>query len=329
MRALVPLCLLPAACCGLRHDRATSGAALRVKPTRRHIQYLEPHWGSGITDRAYVISWLADLAIYYNATLHMEFGPKGADRYLASKHSRKINSSWSHYFDVAAGCGVYPFNEVKYFEGCKVVKDVHTDFSTIFDDGSPCVNITQRKWSFKNPSVPLEAHRHCDIWGRGLSSEVYKASRQFLVDHKVPKRYGAYHIRRCDRMSTNGVCSEVEAVRSMIESITDVSTWLIFTYAEPGYIRRLKKALSPLREGPAFKRTFIFEDDVALSPLHDSDNYFAFLIANNMILEAPLRVETQYCRQSVGSIIEKPFAVWASGDRGRSDEAMFGVCGNR
>uniref|UniRef100_A0A7S1S6J8 Phospholipase B-like n=1 Tax=Alexandrium catenella TaxID=2925 RepID=A0A7S1S6J8_ALECA len=316
-------------CTGL----GANGDSDPAKPVGRHIQYFGNSYGSGIQDRVGVIAWLVDLATFNDATVHMQGGPMGADKYLARKHSPNVSSDWSHYFDVQAGCGKYPFNEVEPFEGCLNISDSDFDFSKqLFSSDAGCVNIMLRLYSFRNTSSPLHGHQKCDIWTRGLAPSVYQQSRQLRAASASGQglRYGAYHIRRCDRMDTNAECTDPSVVVSLLNNITDVSNWIIFYYAEPGYRGELERELQRLPRN----LTITFEDDLALNPFEDGDNYYAWLVSFDLLRKASVEVQTTHCERHIGSI--KRLQTWKVRPGHQEEEeassgledVLFGVCGS-
>jgi len=308
------------------------GSQAEVKLVGRHIQYLGNSYGSGIGDRIGVLSWLVDLATFNNATMHLEGGPMGARSYLTSKHSRRVNANWSHYFNVEAGCGKNPFNEVRPFEGCVNISDPYFNFSNqLFSGNVGCVNIMLRRYAYKNHKFSLDDKKRCNIWKGGLAPSVYKQSRQLLQangSNTTIPRFGAYHIRRCDRMNSNAACTNPAFVASVINNITTVKDWVIFYYAEPGYKLHLKKLLWQCNP---CNRIISFEDELPLNPFQDGDNYYTFLVANDLLSLAAVRVESTYCSHGIGSIKTQQVASMVGQGQdeeaeGSSEDVLFGEC---
>lgn len=253
------------------------------KQQQRHIQYLYVD-AAGIGDRANIFSWLAMLGEFHNATVHIPGGAHGASLWLWSGHSPSRSTDWSRYFDIDAFRG-NPFHELENLAGCKQINATDTNFRTIFDDGSWCVNIASNMRSFTNYSSLLRLNNiHLKP-----SEYVHSKAKQLAED--LPDGYGALHIRRCDRLRTNAKCTDVEQVCKKIAMYPSVRAWLVFYYAEPNYRGMLQGGLSMLSNQTQPK--LIFEDDLDFGT---DDNYFIDGVRRLMKDNASVFIDYHICQ---------------------------------
>jgi len=91
-------------------------------------------------------------------------------------------------------------------------------------------------------------------------------------------------------MSSNKKCTRPGRLARTVDTLPNVTIWVVFLYAEQGYSAALGKALE--KAG----RTVVFEDQMQLNPLEDGDNYFAWLVAEEVMGRARVVVDTHVCR---------------------------------
>mmetsp|Transcript_144112 Transcript_144112/g.268466 ORF Transcript_144112/g.268466 Transcript_144112/m.268466 type:complete len:329 (+) Transcript_144112:68-1054(+) len=258
---------------------------------QRHIQYLVTE-SRGIGDRHALFRLLAWMGEFHNATVHIKGGTHGVSRWLTSQHSTAADlaADWSHYFNISGYRG-NPFHELEPLAGCKEMSDPDTRFETMFADGSECINITRRLKDFNDFQHRNEYRK--DIHIRPSQDVISKA---YKLREGLPKDFGAMHIRRCDRMNTNAVCTSVESIYSLVESNPTVKSWIFFYYAEPGYRDRLKESLSTFSN-----RTFVFEDELNFGT---DDNYFIMSVQNIIANRAHPYINLHKCQKGKQAILD-------------------------
>jgi len=268
--------------CGAVHVR--QGGVGRVKPIGRHIQYVQKKLSrAGLSDRLDILTWLVRMGAYHNATAHIRGGMTGADLFLNPKHSMKISSDWGRYFDTSAYRG-NPFHDVVDFDGCVTVGD--SDWTRIFDSGALCVNIEGNMHNFKHW---YESEPRLAPLDMRPSRAVLQEATRLAVQARLPARYGAVHIRRCDRLKQNRQCTEPDNIYRLLKAHDNFTHWLVASYAEPGYIDVLKQTLAPLG------RKLVFEEEFGLAPLYEGDNYFKFMVVNELKGAASLIFAAHLC----------------------------------
>mmetsp|Transcript_90913 Transcript_90913/g.283239 ORF Transcript_90913/g.283239 Transcript_90913/m.283239 type:complete len:413 (+) Transcript_90913:95-1333(+) len=261
----------------------------QVEPQGRHIQWLFVNFPHGLSDRLmYYFQPLVALGQHFNATVHIKGGADGPQLWLHAMHSLEVASSWGRYFDLRANGG-NPWHELVNFKGCRKVKSQELEakdtWTSMFDGGVKCVNMVD--------DFPKAFLRHKIV--RHLSPDVPVSPRlradaqAFLDHHGVARPYGSIHIRRCDRLVGNHLCTTPEAIRANVAQNNVVSTWLVFMYAEQGYREKLRSKLK------GFGRQLLFEDEVTLNPSFPKDNYYTYLMAKYLNGGAGVILETHSC----------------------------------
>jgi len=357
--ALLGLCCAPLVCCGLRLPSDDSELGIvgpdpdepTVKPQGRHIQYYHDNsaGGAGINDRIWMFNWLSDVATYNNATLHISGGPSGADVFLG-KHSTIVNKWWARYLWVPPQCS-NPFNGLQHFDKCEVADDADFDFKNpLFKKSANGCIVIMRMYNYNRPrSLPLRKDRQCHIQVNG---EILKHAKQIVSNKGLPERFGAAHIRRCDRLWLDGdngnvaSCTSPASVAKAILSVKDVTSWAIFSYAERGYAHKLRMLLT------GKNLSIVMEGGMELNPFRDGDNMYAYLVADSIYNKlADTLVETRSCKTGVPTVTRKsrdttqiqqvPEAEVpevskelemrrqeVAGDEA-SDSQLFGICGGK
>jgi len=252
---------------GGQHDTLSSG---------RHIQY--SYFGqAGLLDRITLFRFLAELGRMHDATVHLRYFEDGPEAYLSKKHSSKINSHWERYFDTSANGG-NPFHPALQLAGCKSIQSPLTNFSRLFDDGVMCADITCWLGNIKELGV---------LGGVMIqpSRDVVDAADRIVKEQGL--NFGVIHIRRCDRLSTNMLCTNPLTVANVTERFPAVRTWILFLYAEHGYAEQLAGALN--KPG----RRLVSENDLGLAA--DGDNYFGFMVSRQVMSRATVFVDTHTC----------------------------------
>jgi len=231
-------------------------------PSRR-IQYLFEAQ-AGLLDRIFLFTFLNNLARVHNATAHIPGGRFSARRHLTSNHSPVIAEDWGVYFDVNDHNG-NPFHAAdENMTGCKTIATENTSWYKIFDDGS--VNIMLNL--HRTPGLPKGLLFNA-LGYPSVSAITYGVvSQAFSQAATSPREYGFLHVRRCDRLSANAQCTEPEFVEALVAA-SSMTTWLVFTYAESGYLPALKRQLRALQN-----KTFFYEEDLQLDVA--GDNYLLF-----------------------------------------------------
>lgn len=267
-----------------------------VEPEGRHIQMLFIDLTHGLSDRIFkYFRPLVAMGIYYNATVHLAGG--GPKRFLTGDHTLELAESWGRYFDLEANGG-NPWHATRNFRGCKEIRWPYgmDEMMSLFDDGSLCVNFL----------VKTPAHGFLygppNHWKAELpvSAEIVHAAKRFRDRYNVPERYGACHIRRCDLLTSNRMCTQPQAIlQSIREARKDLTTWVFFMYAEPGYREALNETLAPL------SLKLIFEDGSLLNDAHPEDNYFSYLLGKYLNGGAETVLETHSCsRQGKAYVLD-------------------------
>mmetsp|Transcript_7315 Transcript_7315/g.22899 ORF Transcript_7315/g.22899 Transcript_7315/m.22899 type:complete len:321 (+) Transcript_7315:102-1064(+) len=292
IKQLLVISCLAAPSVGLHLDsQSVANGRGSVKPIGRHIQYRAAEQ-AGISDRIALFGWLTQLGNIHNATVHINGGANMVQAHLQTKHSAQMSSHWGHYVNISANGG-NPFHAVQNFEGCKSVTDPETDFYNLFENGVSCVNIDGHLYHFKHRRLKKDGTER----SMSLSGDVKGSATRFLQKIGSPQAYGAYHIRRCDRMYRNAVCTQVDVVRENILRRPDVKDWFLFFYAEEGYAESLKLGLSRIKD-----KRFWYEDEVQLNPDTPWDNYFTYLIGQEILSRAAVSVDTKQCVKDVPAV---------------------------
>jgi len=275
---------MPLVCRGLR-PVVNGGGSAKSCPSGRHIQLTPAPWlGAGLGDRTGILNWLMDLGHFNNATVHIEGGWHGADHWL-ERHSLVVNREWSHYLKVPDGCG--QFKEREAVKGCRHITDRHFNFSSpLFDDSADgCVVVETPYYYDHLGAVPAS---NCHVMA---SDQARTHGRQALAEKGLPERFGAVHVRRCDRGQLE--CNSPASVAFAMCHVTEVDSWVVFYYTERGYRDQLAKALAS-----SCNPAVVFEDDMDLNPFHDGDNFYAYQVANVIISMSSARVEAKMCSPS-------------------------------
>merc|ERR1719401_2820306 len=168
----------------------------------RHINYFYIN-KAGISDRRWMFGHLLSLGTYHNATIHITGITGDPKLWLSAKHSSQINSKWDHYFDITANRGD-PFHEIADSKNCREITNTNTDLWTMFDVDVQCVNI--RVCWYKIPS--RKDHKLSSRQLQPSRAVVETARRITFGPQNKSTLYGFIHIRRCDRMETNRICTE-------------------------------------------------------------------------------------------------------------------------
>lgn len=135
------------------------------------------------------------------------------------------------------------------------------------------------------------------------------------------KNAGAIHIRRCDVLDQNQFCSDPSAIAKQLDNLADFNSWVVFWYAEVGYKDRLRKSL----EKPG--RRVLFEDEMPLNPFKDGDNYFQFMVSQELSRRAKVTVSTRRCGNRSSPWVVKR-SVQRRADRGAAamNEQLSATC---
>jgi len=243
---------------------------------KRHILYTYQNH-AGIGDRSCIFNTLLSLGQYYNAKTYILSGTN-ATGWLTVKHSPQIHGNWSYYFDINANGGD-PFHEITVpAKDCRSIKKDH-NLNSIFDNGASCVNIEENLYHFQDREK--------------FHQSLLKDSPNVLTTAQAIlggiESHGFIHIRRCDRMHVNSVCTKPSLVAAFVAKHPEVSLWVIAYYAEEGYKERLTSELTK-----AGARTLIFEDDLDFGD-GTNDNYFRTRVLTHLGRNAAASYETQRC----------------------------------
>lgn len=282
----------------------------------RRLQYVGPalKHTAGMLDRMAIFRILAALGKFHDASVHLVyFGSPEA--YLSRSHSATINKSWGHYF-----LEDLPFDGViKRRPDCVTFTEPSTDLFRIFDGGVTCVNLNL---AFYGDSA---IHQFLEIYNMGddlrPSRAVVSAVDELEMVHNL-RSSGAIHIRRCDLLPENRLCTEPSAVAGAVDALPAFTSWVVFWYAEEGYKEQLRSALA--KPG----RRVLFEDELLLNPFEDGDNYFAFMAAQELFRRATATVDTHRCGYGPDPRVEQQhMGLWGAG-RGAAaaHERLSAVC---
>mmetsp|Transcript_72250 Transcript_72250/g.205148 ORF Transcript_72250/g.205148 Transcript_72250/m.205148 type:complete len:409 (+) Transcript_72250:101-1327(+) len=249
----------------------------------RHIQLMYMDLPHGMSDRIQTFTAMMRLGHFHNASVHIFAGWNASDLWLTPQHSYDIARNWSRYLDITANGG-NPFHMLRNFGDCKQVH-LSDDLSKIFDDGGLCANIMFKVWD-----VPRKPGQVPHLQASSVVLQETERAKEF---YKMPHEYGSIHIRRCDRLQMNKKCTEPARIRKNIEDFPNVTTWVIFHYAEEGYTGKLKGILKNMTG-----HTFLFEEDMVLNTAFPDDNYFTYMVGKIIEGGASRIVETHGCMYS-------------------------------
>jgi len=291
---------------------------LHARPafSERRLEYVGPLFrhAAGMLDRLMMFNILAGLGTYHNASVHLVNFGKGPQAYLDRMHSPTINNSWGHYLEALPFDGV-----ISKKPDCVTFSDPSTNLFHVFDGGVTCVKL----------AMPFCRSEQChpDVQQFVRLSEVsanFKPSHAVLsAANRIEQQYdlksaGAIHIRRCDVLAQNQKCTDPSAVAKQVDTLKGFTSWVVFWYAEAGYKDRLRKRL----EKPG--RRVLFEDEMPLNPFMDGDNYFQFMVSQELSLRAKVTVETRRC--TYGGIVKHSVRRLADGVEAAMDEHLSATC---
>lgn len=293
------------------------------EPRGRHIRYLFNRTGvrtAGMSDRISLFTILAELGEMHNATVHLRDLGGGPASYLSRAHSPNISARWEHYFDTGANHG-NPWHAPVDMEGCAPLLGRKTDFSSIFRGGTTCADIPHSIYKYVQWEKVLAQSRARILPSLDVREAAYHVARDYRLRDG---EYGSVHIRRCDRLEENRKCTDPQSIARALGRFSDVGTWVVFAYAEPGYAQLLSDALGQ----PG--RTLLFEDDLLLNPARDGDNYFAYMVGREIVNRARVKVSTHLCEGAADPsvVVEGPGQRRAAVRDAALDGSAFGaVCG--
>jgi len=260
----------------------------RIQQAPRRIQYLFDA-AAGLTDRIHSFTFVNNLAHLHNATAHIPGGRFGARKQLTSKHSMVIADDWGVYFDLTAHNG-NPFHTADpNMTGCRTFEKA-APWTRLFNNGETCVNI---KLNLHAKGLPPELFDH--QYSPRPSARADSLAAQALVQAFArPFDFGFLHIRRCDRLKTNAECTDPENITALLAPSIE-STWLIFTYAELGYLPSLKKHLKALEP----HKRFVYEDDLHFDA--GDDNYLLYVSSLAVRGMASNQINLHHCIPGQGA----------------------------